>query len=149
MRLSSDYAAPIEIDLSVGMMERLTQVGAAITAVAGVCMAQLPGAAIALLILAIVALLWWALRTAPAKRPACLVLYSDGLVACGERADPRAAQLHQVSTYLGLPWVEFSDEAGRMHRLPLVRLLMDAQGHHRFLLWLSAHRPARAAEVIA
>lgn len=140
MPLSSDYAAPIELHLRAGRHERVALTLACCIALAGVASAALPAAlamSLALLILGLAGGLWQRAQ----QRPECLILYADGVIGCGERADPQPARLLQVSTYAQLQLVHFLDDRNRSFSVPLFGDRNSADLRQRLRLWLAAHRP--------
>lgn len=139
MPLSSDYATPIELDLRTGPLERIC-LGLGIgCALAGLLTAQLPTPWRLALMLVLTWLAWRANRQL-AARAGVLVLYADGLVACGSRDEARPVELIQASGYGPALLLSYRD-AGHLHAWMLFPDRVGLDARHRLRLWLAAHRP--------
>jgi hypothetical protein len=144
MPSSSAYAAPLELDLTSGIWERLALGMALALAATGIVLASLSGLQMAGLVLLGAA---WTLhhRRLLSARPTRLLLYADGQVEASLAGDLRAAELLQACSYLGLPQLELRDDDGRHHSCLLFPDRLDASSRHRLRVWLATHRPEDSA----
>ncbi len=144
MPSSSAYAAPLELDLTPGIWERLALGVVVVVAASGIWLSALSGLQMAgLLVLASV----WAMHgwRQPSERPTRLLLYADGQVEAKLAGDLRAAELLQACSYLGLPQLQLRDANGRHHSCTLFPDRLDGACRHRLRVWLATHRPEDSA----
>jgi hypothetical protein len=144
MPSSGAYAAPIELDLRPGRLERGTLLLGAALAVAGIAALFVDAwiqAGCAAVVVAVSIRAWQQLE----RRPAALLLHADGAVECGARGALHPASLEQASVFGGLTQLQWRDADDRWHAVLILPDRLNAEGRHRLRLWLATHRPESEA----
>ena len=161
MPSSSAYAAPIELDLRPGVLEKGVRVVGLSLAVGALALAglslqlQFLGVALALLVV-------FSGASGAAMRSPRMRLYADGGVECptscrsalarDSKASRASALLHtgddlmapatllQASAFLGLTQFHWSDADDRHQACILFPDRLDRDTRHRLRVWLATHR---------
>jgi len=147
MPSSSAYAAPLDLDLRPGRLERAARVlmlGAGLFAVA---VSALPYATQAVAVLLALAITVADLRQA-AQRSWSLRLHADGSTEASRQGMWQPARLVQAAQYGGLWQIRWAVEGGDQACL-LFPDRVDAATRQRLRVWLAMHRPRALAEGLA
>lgn len=139
MPSSSDYATPIEIELSAGRLERGLLGLGALAAALSILLLGLPLGVRAALACALLLLLVRAHRQLGA-RSGRLILYADGLVGGVRQGQAVSGRLIQASGYGPALLLAYTLD-DRAQALMLFPDQVSAETRQRLRLWLSAHRP--------
>lgn len=147
MPSSSAFAAPLDLDLRPGRMERAVRVlmlGAGLIAVA---LSDLHHAAQAAAVLLAMVIAVVDLRQA-AQRSWSLRLHADGSAEASRQGAWQPARLVQAAQFCGLWQIRWAGSGGDQACL-LFPDKVDAAARQRLRVWLATHRPQAVAEGLA